>query len=125
MLEHMDYKEWLAGPGKPKNKSRENPVKAACRDWLKAHKIIHNRQQCGMLEVVAPKTKKTYRVHLADAGSGDLVGLTRKGRYFEIETKAPKGGVWEKLQQERKRKIEASGGIYLLQTSTDGLEVLL
>lgn len=123
----MSPDEWNKLPlqQKKKNKSRENPVKAACREWLDAHKIIHNRQQSGMVQVVAPGTKKTYWMHLADEGSGDLVGLTRKGRYFEIETKAPKGGVWAKKQQGRKRIIEASGGIYILAHSVDDLVSLL
>ena len=124
MLEFEPLNQWKAR-NKPKRKAPENKVKNACMDWLAAHGIIRNRQQCGRIKAVNPHTRKEYWIYLAEEGSGDIVGCTKKGRFFEVETKPPKGGVWEPEQQARKRKVEASGGIYILARSIDDLSPLL
>lgn len=117
--------QWLALPGnKPKNKSPENKVKMSCIHWLQTHRILHNRQQSGNLEVINPKTRKSYRVMLAEKGSGDIVGCTKSGRYFEIEVKSEQGKQSPE-QKAHQAKVKASGGIYIIARSTDDLHGLL
>jgi hypothetical protein len=123
MLEHENYADWLKR-NLPKRKNPENIIKNACRQWLTAHGIINNRQQSGRIKAIHPKTRKEYWVYLADEGSGDIVGCTKKGRFYEVETKAPNGN-WSDEQRTRKKIIEASGGIYILAFSVDDLTPLL
>jgi hypothetical protein len=61
---------------------------------------------------------------LAEAGSGDIVGCTKTGRYFEVECKSDIGRQ-SKEQERHQAKVEASGGIYILARSTDDLHILL
>ena len=122
MLEFENYETWKAR--NVKRKAPENIVKKACMDWLEAHKIIHNRQQSGRLQIINPHTRKPYWVMLAEEGSGDIVGCTKSGRYFEIECKS-EAGKQSSAQKGHQIRVESSGGIYILARSTDDLGVLL
>lgn len=123
MLEFEDLATWKARQ-KPKRKAPENAVKMACIYWLQVHRILHNRQQSGNLEVINPVTRKSYRIMLASKGSGDIVGCTKKGRYFELEIKSDSGRQSSE-QKAHQHNVEASGGIYIIARSTDDLHGLL
>lgn len=124
-IENMPLEMWKSLPGnKPANRSPENNVKSACYDWLDAHKIPWNRQNSGKVQVFNPHTRKMYWMQLAKKGSGDITCIAKGGRYTEIETKA-RGKKLQPDQENRKREVEAAGGIYIIAHSCDDLDLLL
>ncbi len=69
-----------------------------------------DRHDCGSGDI-AGAGQATYGIRSA----GDIIGLIPvTGQHFEIETKRGHGGRLSKGQQERKRKVEASGGLYFV-----------
>jgi len=86
----------------------ESKVLAECLTWLKKHRIMADRHTPGNMPTGASNT--TFGI----VGAGDIIGILPNGRHFEIETKRGRGGRLSKGQQERKRKVEANGGLYFI-----------
>lgn len=87
----------------------EAAVLAECHRWLLQHRIFHDRHDCGAGDV-SGAGYATYGIKFA----GDIIGLTKQGQHFEIETKRGKGGRLSKGQQERMCNIRFNNGIYLI-----------
>ncbi len=94
-------------------KATEKKVLADCLKWFRARRIVANRHDCG-----SGPGPAIYGIRSA----GDIIGLTKLGRHFEIETKRSSGGRLSKGQQERMEIIQASGGIYLVICGIEELE---
>ena len=97
-------------PGLP-----EDEVKIECCRWLRQHHIFHNRHDCGS------RSMGYGFIMFGIKYAGDIIGLTKQGIYFEIETKRGKGGRLSKGQQERMKKIIDNNGIYLVIHGEDEL----
>lgn len=117
-------------PGSRRKKAApENRVKAAILQWLALHQLpepVHNNTLQGWFFPYVPG-KAAY--HISEGrflksglvGSGDLLTLTRGGRWLEIEAKSD-DGTQQPRQKERQRVVEASGGLYSVARSVDDLE---
>ena len=86
----------------------EAQVLAECRQWLKAHRIFHDRHDCG-----AGDFGHGFAVY-GIVGAGDIIGILPGGRHFEIETKAGRGGRLSIAQQKRMADGRGAGGVYFL-----------
>lgn len=87
----------------------EREVVKQCIAWLKKHHIFCNRHDAGSFQNIQG-TWGTYGMK----GAGDIIGLTKQGRHFEIECKAGKGGRLSLGQQKRMRDIKGSNGLYFI-----------
>ena len=78
-----------------------------CMKWLKANKILANRNNvgCGM---VGESGFYSYGI----IGGGDVIGCLPNGQHFEIECKRGRGGRLSLRQQKRMRDIRKNNGIY-------------
>ncbi len=95
----------------------EDEVLADCLEWLTKRRIFHDRHDVGGANI-AGAGFAVYGIK----GAGDIIGITRHGIHFEIETKRGKGGRWKKEQQERCQKVFATKGVYLLISGVEELE---
>jgi hypothetical protein len=86
----------------------EAGVLAECRQWLKQHRIFHDRHDCGAGDF--GHGFATYGIK----GAGDIIGILFDGRHFEIETKAGFGGRLSAIQQKRMVDVREVGGVYLV-----------
>lgn len=59
-------------------------------------------------------------VHFGHAGSGDIIGFTRTGRFISVENKS-NGEPISDAQKEFSREVISRGGIALFVTSLDDL----
>jgi hypothetical protein len=94
----------------------EAGVLAECRQWLKAHRIFHDRHDCGAGDL--GHGFATYGI----VGAGDIIGILPNGIHFEIETKAGHGGRLSVEQQKRMADVRATGAVYLV---VHGIEELM
>lgn len=97
------------------NKS-EADVLADCLSWLKKHRVFHNRHDCGAGDFGYGYA--TYGIK----NSGDIHGILKDGRHFEIETKRGSGGTQSKGQQKRMRDVRDNGGLYFVVHGIEELE---
>jgi len=81
----------------------EKQVAQECKTWLLKHRIHADRNNVGQFG--------NYRYGIKSGGDAFVC---IEGKHIEIEYKAGKGGVLSLSQQQRKIKIEQSGGIYLI-----------
>lgn len=88
-----------------------------CLDWLKRHKIFHNRHDAGSFMNDRGQWG-TYGIKHA----GDIIGILPNGTHFEIECKHGSGGRLSKGQQKRWRDVVDTKGIYLVIHGVDELE---
>ena len=88
----------------------ESVVTDECNRWLDAHRIVYDRNNCGTGDIDGTGRRFAYGIK----GGGDIIGVLPCGTHFEIEYKRGKGGVLSIDQQERRDKIRASNGIYLV-----------
>ena len=94
----------------------EKIVLKECLHWLRTRRILAERNNTGFGDLSG--IGHMYRYGIKDAG--DIIGCVY-GKYFEVECKHGHGGTWSPGQQERKRKVEAAGGLYFLAHSVDEL----
>lgn len=80
-------------------------VQDLCDKWLTRRRIMHDLHECD----VGPGGA-LYGIK----GAGDIIGVLRGGRHFEIECKRGRGGRLSKKQQERQEKVLQSNGIYVI-----------
>lgn len=97
----------------------EAEVLSDCLSWLKGHRIVANRHDCGSGNF--GHGYATYGIKHA----GDIIGLLRSGRHFEIETKCGKGGRLSAGQQKRMKKIRENNGLYYVVHGKAELECYL
>ena len=99
----------------------ESVVLKQCMAHLRAIGIMCNRNNTGSGDIHG--TGQIYRYGIA--GAGDIIGLFKGGRHFEVECKKGKGGLLSPEQQKRKKDIEANNGIYLIVHGVNELGLLL
>lgn len=94
----------------------ESFILQECLDWLKHHRIFHNRHDCGSGNFGAGYA--TYGIKYA----GDIIGILPNGIHFEIECKRGSGGRLSKGQQQRWRDVVDNNGVYLVVHGVEELE---
>ena len=101
-------------PKRPK--VTENQVVNDCIRWLFFHGCFVWRNNTGKLRGAGG-----HWVRFGKKGSGDIIGLTGRGKHIEIECKRP-GKDAEDHQKAHGERIEAMGGIYIVATGVEDLE---
>lgn len=91
----------------------EAEVLKQCIKWLKARRIFCDRHDCG-----SGPGHARYGIK----GAGDIIGILRDGRHFEIECKKGKGGRLSAGQDCRKWSVRATNGLYLVVHGVNELE---
>lgn len=88
----------------------EGVVLAECLSWLKRHRVMCDRHDCGAGNFGSGYA--TYGI----VGSGDIHGMLRSfgGKHFEIECKKGVGGRLSKRQQKRRDRVLANKGLYFV-----------
>ncbi len=92
-----------------KSDQSEAEVLQECLSWLRARQLVCNRNNVG---VGAMSTSGMHSYGIK--GAGDIIGLLKNGRHFEVECKAGKGGRLSKGQQQRRYDVMMSNGLYLV-----------
>jgi len=103
----------VAGPELP-----EAVVLSQCLKWLRAHKLVADRLNVGAGRLEGGNRFHTYGI----PGVGDIIGILPNGRHFEVECKSGKGGRLGKKQQERRKKVLTSNGVYCIVHSVNELK---
>ena len=99
----------------------EKDILRDCLIWLKTKRLICNRNNVGAGQILdATGVGNIYNYGIKNAG--DIVGLLRNGRHFEIETKRGKGGRLSMGQQKRMQLIRGSNGLYFVVHGVEELE---
>lgn len=100
-------------------KKLEAEVLKDCISWLRRHRIMCDRHDCGAGNI-AGVGYATYGIK----GSGDIHGMLRRhnGKHFEIECKKSTGGRLSKKQQERRKRVLANNGLYFIVHGVTELE---
>ena len=80
-----------------------------CMKWLKANKILANRNNvgCGM---VGESGFYSYGI----IGGGDIIGCLPNGLHYELELKKGKGGRLSIGQQKRMKKCHNTNAFYFI-----------
>jgi hypothetical protein len=99
----------------------EGEVMKACMSWLKARRIMCDRNNTGMGDITGEGRK--FRYGIKDAG--DILGCLPDGTHFELELKRGRGGTQSLGQQKREKKVKDNNGIYLIIHGEPELERLL
>jgi len=87
----------------------ESDVLKGCLKWLRAHRIFHNRHDCGSGDLVGAGQARYGIKH-----AGDIIGILPDGRHLEVECKKGKGGRLSVGQQKRMTDVRATKGVYLV-----------
>ena len=112
-----------------KNRSRNredayNPTEAdvinAVLGWLAARRIPHWRINSGAL-----KNQSGQLVRFGARGMADIAAIGPDGRAIWIECKRPKGGVASAAQREFLDCINRNGGVGIIVSSVESLELQL
>lgn len=90
-----------------------------CRDWLKAHHVMHNRHDAGTFQ----NNRGQWGCY-GIINSGDIHGMLKHhgGKHFEIETKRGSGGRLSVGQQKRMKDICENGALYIVVHGVEELE---
>ena len=88
---------------------KEKEVLAQCITWFRIKDILCWRHDCGTFQNIRGDWG-TYGMK----GGGDIIGLLRNGRHFEVEVKKGKGGRLSEKQQERMRDVLRSNGLFFV-----------
>jgi hypothetical protein len=96
----------------------EGDVLKRCMSWLKARRIVCDRNNTGMGDIAGDGRK--FRYGIKDAG--DIIGCLPSGIHFEIECKRGTGGSQSLGQQKRMKKVRESNGVYLIIHGENELE---
>jgi len=95
----------------------EAGVLKACIHWLRARGLVADRNNVGT-GVMSTSGVHSYGIK----GGGDIIGLLKNGRHFEVECKAGKGGRLSKNQRQRMYDIQTSNGLYFVVHSLEELK---
>lgn len=87
----------------------EKYVLIKCMSWLRKQRLVCNRNNVGRGRM---GPSGIYAYGIKDAG--DIIGLLRNGRHFEVEAKRSSGGRLSYGQQQRMRKVTESNGLYFV-----------
>jgi len=87
----------------------EATVLRQCLLWLQGRRLVANRNNVGT-GVMSTSGVHSYGIK----GGGDIIGLLKNGRHFEVECKAGKGGRLSKNQRQRMYDIQTSNGLYFV-----------
>ena len=110
----------LTHPVVPVTNLLESQVLVLCKDWLKQHNILCNRNNVGAGQV-GESGYYSYGIR----GAGDIIGLLKTGQHFEIECKRGAGGRLSLEQRKRMRKIRENNGLYFVVHGVEELEYYL
>lgn len=103
----------------------ESAVLNACIRWLYLHgcDIIRNNTGSVRQSYTSKKTGQTKwrRIKYGKPGAGDILALSPKGRWVEVECKGS-GGKQAPDQLLRQQEVEKRGGVYILAYSVHDLE---
>jgi len=105
-------------PAVPVPPLAEKDVLKECIEKLRELGLKCDRNNTGFGDIHGTGGKFRYGI----AGGGDIIGLTKSGRHFEVECKKGIGGILSLAQQRRKKDIEMNNGLYLI---VHGVEELL
>ena len=94
----------------------ESEVLKQCLDYLKATGIYCWRNNTG-----ACKAGKRY-IKFGYAGSADILGITKDGRFLAVECKRQYGGVLSKEQKEFLWNITHNHGVSIVANSLESLK---
>ncbi len=97
----------------------EHEVLADCLLWLRTHRVLCNRHDCGTFQNNRGQWG-TYGI----IGSGDIHGMLKNnwGKHFEIECKRGSGGIQSKKQQDRMKDVRANDSLYFVVHGVEELE---
>ncbi len=94
----------------------EADVLKQCMAWLKLHGIFANRHDAGTFQNNRGQWG-TYGIKTA----GDIIGMLKNGRHFEIECKRGRGGRLSLGQQKRMADVRNNNGLYFIVHGLDEL----
>jgi hypothetical protein len=86
----------------------ETTVLKNCLKWLREHRIMCNRHDCGVRQT------PSGLIQFGIKDAGDIIGILPNGVHLEIECKRGRGGRLSAGQQDRMRDIRATNGAYLV-----------
>jgi len=96
---------------------KEHDVLRDCLIWLRRRGIMCNRHDSGSFQNVHGDWG-TYGIK----GAGDIIGLSKTGKHFELEIKRGSGGRLSSEQQRRMRRIRENCGLYFVIHGVEELE---
>lgn len=105
-----------------KLKASEKEIQKAILEWLQLHRFFCWRNNTGA--VVSNYNGKERFHRYGMPGSGDILGLTKTGRFFSIEVKVP-GKQPTPLQIQFMKEVERNGGLAFVAHSVDDVEKIL
>jgi len=88
----------------------EAEVFKACMQWLKARRILCDRNNVGSGDIDGTGRRFRYGIK----GAGDIIGCLPSGKHFELEFKRGKGGSQSLDQQKRMKKVRGNKGLYFI-----------
>ncbi len=92
----------------------ESEVTTLCKSWLERHGCVMDRLNNGAGKLILHNgTIRDYQSY-GLKGGGDFIGMLPNGRHLEVEFKAGKGGVSQKSQVKRKKRVERGNGVYVI-----------
>jgi hypothetical protein len=99
---------------------KESDVLKAVSHWLSLKKIPHWRINSGAL-----KDKNNRLVRFGAKGMSDIFAISHNGKSIWIECKRPHGGIVSAAQKEFLDCINRNGGIGIIVSSVESLELQL
>ena len=101
-----------------KLKTKEKDVLKGCMQYLKLNGYVFIRNNSGA--VISAYKGKNRMIRYGDKGSPDLIILGRHGEFIAVECKSDTGKLSPEQEDYRKRVLN-SGGIYIVARSVDDL----
>lgn len=100
---------------------RESHIQRAILDYLGYHPSV---AKCWRNNAGKIKTEKGRLVNLSPAGTSDIIGFMKDGRFLAVEVKAGKNTPTQ-LQQDFIDSVNDSGGIGFVAWSVEDCEIML
>lgn len=94
---------------------KESEVLQQCMDFLQLNNIFCWRNNTGALKVNGRYVRFGY------AGSPDIIGITKDGKFLGVECKREKGGVLSEAQKHFRIECKIRGGVYIVANSLETL----
>lgn len=103
-------------------KITEKDIQRTIMDYLQVKGYFFFRNNTGAMSGF--HNGKKWFMHFGAVGSGDILGMTKEGRFFSIEVKMP-GKYPTPAQKEWIERVTASGGISFIARSLEDVEKVL
>jgi hypothetical protein len=103
----------------PQPKITEGDVMRIVDGFLTMRRIYHWRNNSG-----AYKDKARF-IRYGKTGSSDFIGICPDGRFLAVECKRPNGGVLSAAQREFLDAVNRNGGVGIIASSVESLELQL